>query len=499
MIFVLALVICFTVAAGLLALVLLIRRRRGKRPVQTFTKPVNLIPNPFDTATRRRSLFNPKKKDSFVTIELAALTTVDEDLGPETPAHYGLRLDKRVLTFGANGAVLPLDFAVTDEITITNIGSKPTRIEIFPLSEDTDTHELINSLSKEGRECFTGAAKMPVNARCILRSTLLFKCTTNINEEIRVQVGERTKPVGGFIIQVIAASAVSARIDFNDLHLENTPIGNGSYGTVYKGTYRNMEVAVKMLKDAIVEQQGVDAFQKEVDLLSRLRNKYIVTFYGAVFSTGMFSIVTEFVRFGSLGDALKKEREKGRTYSDAQRFKYALDCAQGMAYLHSMKVMHRDLKPDNALVVNFSAKADICLKLTDFGTAKEAATNITLKQTKAVGTPIFMAPELLTGEDDSNVRASKADVYSYAVFLYELFGMTEPYSFMDSWKIPEYIIEGKRLCTEQIKPNIVSQMIDQCWTHRPINRPDFPDLLPILQKEYHQALEKKATAKQKKK
>ena len=152
----------------------------------------------------------------------------------------------------------------------------------------------------------------------------------------------------------------SAKLDYDDFKLLEE-IGGGSYGTVYHGEWRNQEVAIKVLKK---ERNPVN-FQKECAMLQELRCPYIVNFIGYCAFPTRLSLVTEFMPLGSLSKYIF-----GDKIDNHYRLLVATDCAKAMAFLHRCGLIHRDLKPDNILIVSLEASYGIHCKLADFGTSK---------------------------------------------------------------------------------------------------------------------------------
>ena len=98
----------------------------------------------------------------------------------------------------------------------------------------------------------------------------------------------------------------------------------------------------------------------------------------------------EYCKHGTLTSLLR-----GSTLSSPYKLKCALDSAKGLLFLHENKIMHRDFKPDNLLVVSKNPNSAVCVKLTDFGTSRVAIEESAKNYTKGLGTPIYMSPELV--------------------------------------------------------------------------------------------------------
>ena len=201
---------------------------------------------------------------------------------------------------------------------------------------------------------------------------------------------------------------------------DRTRIGEGSFGVVYKGTFHGNDVAVKKMKEVGVSADAIDEFEKEVAMLDKFRCDQIVHFYGACTIPNHVMMVTEFAPCGSLMDCIKKRPEP----SERIKVKVMLDAAKGLAYLHSNGILHRDIKPDNVLVFSLDEEFEVNWKLTDFGSSRNVnmlMTNMTF--TKGVGTPVYMAPEVLNNEKYKKA----AGVFSFEVMMYECFKWGQAY------------------------------------------------------------------------
>ena len=121
-----------------------------------------------------------------------------------------------------------------------------------------------------------------------------------------------------------------------------------------------------------------------------------------------------------------------------------LDAARGLAYLHSNGILHRDIKPDNVLVFSLGEVIGVNGKLMDFGSSRNInflMTNMTF--TKGIGTPTYMAPEVLNKEKYKKA----ADVFSFGVTVFKTFKLDDEdrkSAFKYRWDICAFIQCGKR-------------------------------------------------------
>ena len=153
-------------------------------------------------------------------------------------------------------------------------------------------------------------------------------------------------------------------------------------------------------------------------------------------------------------------------------------------YLHNNGVLHRDIKPDNILVTAIDENSSINGKLTDFGSARNInmmMTNMTF--TKGIGTPKYMAPEVLNKQK----YKTGADVFSFAVTMYEVFGWCEAYPkslFSFPWKIAEFIVNGNRREKPTLMDDDIFKIIEKSWAQVPTDRFSADQLVEALQNKY---------------
>ncbi|ELP91542.1 interleukin-1 receptor-associated kinase, putative [Entamoeba invadens IP1] len=259
----------------------------------------------------------------------------------------------------------------------------------------------------------------------------------------------------------------TTKLNYREI-IEDEKLGEGGFGIVYKGQYRGVCVAIKKMKQLDIYESGLAEFEKEVAVLDKFRCDYIIHFYGAVFIPSKVCMVTEFASFGSLQDLIK--HKKSDEIDMKLRIKFLLDALKGIQYLHENGILHRDIKPDNFLVLSLDVNEIVNAKLTDFGSSRNVnmlQTNMTF--TKGVGTPVYMAPEILKQEK----YKKSADIYSFAITMFETISWREAYiknEFKFPWKIAEFVNDGKSLSKNESMTDEQYKLISNCWAHKKEDR-----------------------------
>ncbi len=191
-------------------------------------------------------------------------------------------------------------------------------------------------------------------------------------------------------------------------------VGEGSFGKVWKarkvGALRT--VAIKLIPKAGKKEKDVKGLRQEIDILRTLRHANIIQMLDA-FETGSdFCVVTEFAQ-GELFEIVESDTNLSEDVVQT----IAKQLVDALHYLHSNRIIHRDMKPQNILLA-----ADGTVKLCDFGFARAMSHN-TFVLTSIKGTPLYMAPELVQERPYTHA----VDVWSLGVILYELFVGKPPF------------------------------------------------------------------------
>lgn len=233
------------------------------------------------------------------------------------------------------------------------------------------------------------------------------------------------------------------RTSINDFEILK-PISKGAFGKVFLARKRTTGdlFAIKVLKKLdMIRKNDIDRILAERNILITVRNPFVVRFFYSFTCRDNLYLVMEYLNGGDLYSLLRKvgclEEEIARTY--------IAELVLALEYLHSHEIVHRDLKPDNILIGH-----DGHIKLTDFGLSKIGLINNTIElsgpktngkgsadandlqarqkedrsRNSAVGTPDYLAPEILLGTE----HGYAADWWSVGIILFELITGIPPFS-----------------------------------------------------------------------
>ncbi|GAB2327326.1 serine/threonine-protein kinase [Streptomyces griseoincarnatus] len=259
-------------------------------------------------------------------------------------------------------------------------------------------------------------------------------------------------------------------------------LGRGSAGTVWLGEGPDGPVAIKLLReDLSSDQELVGRFVQERTALLGLEHPHVVSVRDLVVDGNDLALVMDLVRGTDLRTRLDRERRLAPEAAVA----IAADVADGLAAAHAAGVVHRDVKPENVLLDMqgpLGPGGSHRALLTDFGVAKLIDTPRRTRASKIIGTPDYLAPEIVEGLPP---RAA-VDIYALATVLYELLAGFTPFG----GGHPGAVL--RRHVTETVVPlpgipDELWQLLVQCLAKAPASRlraselaARLRELLPLL-------------------
>ncbi|KAL5205789.1 hypothetical protein ABZP36_033998 [Zizania latifolia] len=240
-------------------------------------------------------------------------------------------------------------------------------------------------------------------------------------------------------------------------------VGEGSFGKVYKGRrkYTRQTVAMKFILKHGKTDKDIHNLRQEIEILRKLKHENIIEMIDAFETPQEFCVVTEFAQ-GELFEVL----EDDKCLPEEQVQAIAKQLVKALHYLHSNRIIHRDMKPQNILIGKGSV-----VKLCDFGFARAMSANtVVLRSIK--GTPLYMAPELVREQPYNHT----ADLWSLGVILYELFVGQPPFYTNSVYALIRHIVKDPVKYPENMSANFKS-FLKGLLNKLPQSRLTWPELL----------------------
>ncbi|EOD17267.1 hypothetical protein EMIHUDRAFT_458996 [Emiliania huxleyi CCMP1516] len=241
--------------------------------------------------------------------------------------------------------------------------------------------------------------------------------------------------------QRVASIVDSTLKDISQRYKIQEELGAGAQATVYKATHKrnHMKVAIKVIEIKELEDDELfDALRMEILLLRQLDHPHIVGIREVVHDANSVYIVQECLSGGELFDALLA---KG-PFKEVDAQVYFAQVALAVEYMHERNVVHRDLKAENLV---FSAKGSPQIKCIDFGGACTCTPDQML--TGLVGTPQYVAPEVVTGFGEVNPTdepyGKGCDLWSMGVLLYVMLSKTMPFRAKQVDALLRQVVKGR--------------------------------------------------------
>ena len=261
-------------------------------------------------------------------------------------------------------------------------------------------------------------------------------------------------------------------------------IRKGGFGSVFlvQDDTSKLRYAAKVISYNSDETEYKTMINREIGNMIRAQHPTIIKLFG--YSLQDFDgfpnvvIFMELAANGSLSEILQKARNKNpdKNVDNTVRQIILVGVAFGMMHLHQHKIIHRDLKPDNVLI---NENYQPCV--TDFGLSKSYESGNS-NPSRTCGTSVYKAPEVIKNRQYSE----KSDVYSFAILMYEVLTDLVPFPSFLNDELTEFKFNEKVVC-ENFRPTFsvpikksFKELIEQCWSADPSERPSFEEIFHKL-------------------
>jgi len=287
--------------------------------------------------------------------------------------------------------------------------------------------------------------------------------------KIRSNSNKHTKIIEKIDIEDRKLKAFSWEVYEKNL-LYQEEIGKGAYGLVFKAKYKHKDIAVKRYVYVNQNNDPMSHILREISLISQLKHKNVVQFIGASLGENV-CVLLEYCSKGDLNSFLYQSM----FMSWKAKLRFSLEIANGLKYIHSMNIYHRDLKASNILVTEKEN-----LKICDFGSAKrmsELNTGVSGSDAN-VGTINWCAPEILFLEEQFT---TKADIYSYGMVCYEVVSKGKiPFGSLNPLQTIRAIEEGKKPKVDFPLVKTYQTLMELCWERDQEKRPTLDTIISTL-------------------
>ena len=338
-------------------------------------------------------------------------------------------------------------------------------INIININQNNLTSTLLSNISN-----------LSIQSNKNIRNKLSDLISQDINYFLNFQL---SKPNYHFIIQP------------NDLKIFDL-IGLGATSEVFLGEYKGLEVAIKKIKVKDINDDFYKEYQNEISILTSIRHPNLISFLGTMLTEEKndfyLYIITNYCQGGTLYDLLHKKKNISIPWN--LKLKFLIEISRAMNFLHTNEpqIIHHDLKSLNILltskIMENNSNEHISIKISDFGLSQIITKDIKNSYLKGIGSVQWMAPETLQNNDENDIN-EKVDVYSFGIIIWEIYARIQPYKNMNISQIINYV------CKENGRPNCdlipkgempkgLFELMEKCWDKNPNLRPDFSEILEIL-------------------
>ena len=239
-------------------------------------------------------------------------------------------------------------------------------------------------------------------------------------------------------------------------------LGKGSYGTVYKVQKKNTKelYVIKQIPLNCLSQREIDEVRQEAKILSSINSDYVVKYYDSFEENNKINIVMEYCDEGDLNDFILNKRKENKLLEESLIWNLFIKITIGLADIHKMKILHRDLK-----TMNIFLKNGFQVKIGDLGVAKILLKNSFAKT--LIGTPYYLSPEICQEKPYND----KSDVWALGCILYELCTFKHPFDAKSQGALILKIMNNtpesiNNIYSSEIK-NLISLLLEKDFEKRP--------------------------------
>lgn len=247
-----------------------------------------------------------------------------------------------------------------------------------------------------------------------------------------------------------------------ELYTKHEKIGEGAFAKVYRGTENasGLEVAIKIV-DLQEADESYEEILKECRVLQQMRHPNVIGYYGSFLPKDGLTlhIVCEYAGGQAVQDLINQAPLDSKEAAVVLR-----ESTQGLLYLHNNQMMHRDIKASNIVL---TVTGDV--KLIDFGTVSEEP-----KRNSFIGTPFWMAPEVIGKEDEYD---KSADIWSLGITAIEIVKGEAPHAHLHPMRVLFLIPKSDPPVLEGAFKNNIKNFVALCLKKNPAERATAQQLL----------------------
>ena len=260
-------------------------------------------------------------------------------------------------------------------------------------------------------------------------------------------------------------------------------LGKGSYGTVYTvKSLLNSKIYVmkKMELNHLNHRQQQECY-REVSILKKVSHHNIIKYYSSFLEKEILYIIMEYAELGDLYSLIKHYKKHSKYFDEIDLWKISYEILTGLEYLHSHKIIHRDIKCLNLFITK-----DRHIKIGDLGvsTINSGLDNLHYNR---VGTPLYISPELVK----QSPYDFKTDIWSFGCSLYHLASLEPPFLGGNLIVLGNNIVKGVPKSLPIQYSNQLRFFIDKMLEKKAENRPSAKEALELIPKDIREKIKSK--------